>query len=221
VRRIIEASTAPTYSVYEYQLGNGLVGAYAASFAEEGRVVADLAADAIEGKDLGSEPIRRTVPNEYRVDLRQLDRWGFSRADLPPDTIVMFEEPSLWDEHRMLILAVLAIIALQSGLVIALLVQRRRRRRAEEETALQRREVAHLMRVSVLGELSGAIAHEINQPLTAILSNAHAALDMVADGSPATTDLRETLNDIIEQDNRAAEVIGRLRDLMKKGTRAA
>ena len=49
---------------------------------------------------------------------------------------------------------------------------------AEEDAALQRQEVAHLMRVSVLGELSGAIAHEINQPLTAILSNAHAALHL-------------------------------------------
>ena len=54
------------------------------------------------------------------------------------------------------------------------------RRLAEEEAALQRQEVAHLMRVSVVGELSGAIAHEINQPLTAILSNAQAALHFLA-----------------------------------------
>ena len=58
------------------------------------------------------------------------------------------------------------------------------RRLAEEEAALQRQEVAHLMRVSVVGELSGAIAHEINQPLTAILSNAQAALHFLAQKSP-------------------------------------
>ena len=51
---------------------------------------------------------------------------------------------------------------------------------AEAETALQRVEIEHLMRVSVLGELSGSIAHEINQPLTAILSNAQAALHLLA-----------------------------------------
>jgi signal transduction histidine kinase len=218
-KRIIDASAAPTYSVYDYQLGRGLVGAYTASFAEEGRVVADLAADVIEGNDLGPEPVVRTVPNAYRVDARELERWGFSRENLPPDTIVMFEEPSLWAEHRDLVLAALAIIALQSALVVALLVQRRRRRLAEAETALQRREVAHLMRVSVLGELSGAIAHEINQPLTAILSNAHAALDMVPDKAAEFAELRETIADIIEEDNRAAEVINRLRNLMRKGTR--
>ena len=50
---------------------------------------------------------------------------------------------------------------------------------AEAEVALQRQEVEHLMRVSVLGELSGSIAHEINQPLTAILSNAQAALHLL------------------------------------------
>jgi C4-dicarboxylate-specific signal transduction histidine kinase/ABC-type uncharacterized transport system substrate-binding protein len=88
---------------------------------------------------------------------------------------------------------------------------------SEAEASLQRQEVAHLTRVAVLGELSGAIAHEINQPLTAILSNAYAALDMVPIQSPEFDELRETLRDIIQEDNRAGEVIGRLRKLLKKG----
>jgi C4-dicarboxylate-specific signal transduction histidine kinase len=90
---------------------------------------------------------------------------------------------------------------------------------AEAEAALQRQEVAHLMRVSVLGQLSGAIAHEINQPLTAILSNAQAALHMLAQNSPDLAEIRDTLEDIVHEDNRAGEVVHRLRNLLRKGER--
>jgi len=90
---------------------------------------------------------------------------------------------------------------------------------AETETALQRQELAHLMRVAVLGELSGSIAHEINQPLTAILSNAQAALHLLAQKSPDLEDIRDALEEIVHEDNRAGEVIHRLRSLLKKGER--
>jgi C4-dicarboxylate-specific signal transduction histidine kinase len=93
------------------------------------------------------------------------------------------------------------------------------RRRAEEDAALQRQEVAHLMRTSVLGELSGAIAHEVNQPLTAILSNAQAALQLIAQEKPDLAEIRDALADIVKEDNRAGEVIHRLRNLLRKGER--
>ncbi|MBR1211225.1 ABC transporter substrate binding protein [Bradyrhizobium sp. JYMT SZCCT0180] len=88
---------------------------------------------------------------------------------------------------------------------------------AEAETALQRMEIEHLMRVSVLGALSGSIAHEINQPLTAILSNAQAALHLLGQKSPDLEEIRDALQDIVHEDNRASEVIQRLRQLLKKG----
>jgi PAS domain S-box-containing protein len=92
---------------------------------------------------------------------------------------------------------------------------------AEAEAALQRQEVTHLVRVSTLGELSGAIAHEINQPLTAILSNAQAALHLLAQNSPDLTEVRHALEDIVQEDNRAGEVIHRLRNLLRRGERKA
>jgi C4-dicarboxylate-specific signal transduction histidine kinase len=92
---------------------------------------------------------------------------------------------------------------------------------AELQAELQRQEVTHLMRVSVLGELSGAIAHEVNQPLTAILSNAQAALYFLAQDKPNLAEVRDALQDIVQEDNRAGEVVHRLRSLLKKGeTRA-
>ncbi len=88
---------------------------------------------------------------------------------------------------------------------------------AEHDAAQQRSELAHLMRVSALGELSGAIAHELNQPLTAILSNAQAARLMLTRDSPNLADIGDAIDDIVHEDKRASEVIDRLRGLLKKG----
>ena len=90
---------------------------------------------------------------------------------------------------------------------------------AESEAVLQRLEIEHLMRVTVLGELSVSIAHEINQPLTAILSNAQAALHLLAQKPPDLGEIRDALQEIAQEDNRAGEVVHRLRHLLKKGER--
>lgn len=215
-RQVVRTATAPTYSVYDTQIGHGLVASYGAAFEDDGAAVGDLTADLLQGKDIGPPPVRRELPKTYRVDARQLERWGFSRSALPAEAIMLFEPPSIWDEHRLLVLAAAGVMLAQSAMLAALLWQRRQRQRAEEETALQRQEVAHLTRVAVLGELSGAIAHEINQPLSAILSNAHAALDILASGPRGDAELRAIIEDIVRDDNRAAEVIVRLRKLLKK-----
>ena len=91
------------------------------------------------------------------------------------------------------------------------------RRQSEMELERQRNELSHLSRVMVLSELSGSLAHELNQPLTAILSNAQAAQRFLAEGSPDLAELREILEDIVIDDKRAGEIIQGLRLLLKKG----
>src|SRR5262245_28509262 len=90
-------------------------------------------------------------------------------------------------------------------------------RRAERESLEQRQQLTHLTRVALLGQLSGALAHELNQPLTAILSNAQAALHFLAADRIDPAELREILGDIVAEDQRAGEVIRRLRALFKRG----
>jgi signal transduction histidine kinase len=87
----------------------------------------------------------------------------------------------------------------------------------EAEAELQRREIARLMRQSVLGELSGAIAHELNQPLTAILSNAETAQDLLGQKKVDLQRIEEIVADIIEEDTRASDVMSRIRALLRKG----
>jgi two-component system sensor kinase FixL len=88
--------------------------------------------------------------------------------------------------------------------------------RADLESALQRDELAHLSRVALLAELSGSLAHELNQPLTAILSNAQAAVRFLAHSPPNLDEVRDSLANIVENDKRAGEVIRRLRAMLRK-----
>jgi two-component system, LuxR family, sensor kinase FixL len=89
-------------------------------------------------------------------------------------------------------------------------------RRNEAEMAQQRSELAHLSRAAMLGEISGSLAHELNQPLAAILSNAQAAQRFLAQDPGDLREVRAILQDIVDDDKRAGEVIRRLRALLRK-----
>lgn len=80
-----------------------------------------------------------------------------------------------------------------------------------------RQELAHLTRVSTMGQLASSLAHELNQPLTAILSNVQAAQRFMVTDPIDLSEVREILNDIVQDDYRASEVIRRIRAVVKKG----
>jgi PAS domain S-box-containing protein len=340
-------SPAPVYGPYDTFIGRGAVGGFVETFESIGVAAAEMAMEIIGGADPATLAPRTNPAQHYRVDYRAMQRWNLKEKNLPPDTVVLFKKPTIWDEYRGTVLAALFVLGLQTTILGALLIQRRRRQRAEDllkdseermtfaaaaaniglwqfdrdtdelwvtehgralfgiprdapltreailaavhpddletasrslrksfrrtgrstasdvrivlpsgemrwirmrarsyteskgepkqlggifvditdqksaeaETALQRVEIEHLMRVSVLGELSGSIAHEVNQPLTAILSNAQAALHLLKQNSPDLAEIRDALEDIVHEDNRAGEVIHRLRGLLMKGER--
>jgi PAS domain S-box-containing protein len=91
-----------------------------------------------------------------------------------------------------------------------------RRRQAEDEARQQREELAHVLRVTTLGELAGSLAHEINQPLAAIITNAHAARRLLDAGRHTAPDMTEALADIAADARRTAEIIRRLRALLRR-----
>ncbi|WP_268808111.1 two-component system sensor histidine kinase NtrB [Caballeronia terrestris] len=90
-------------------------------------------------------------------------------------------------------------------------------RTERHELQRNRQELAHLTRVSTLGELAGSLAHELNQPLTAILSNAQAAQRFMAMDPIDLDEVREIFHDLVADNRRASEVIRRIRALLKKG----
>jgi signal transduction histidine kinase len=212
-----EVASAPLFGMGDYEMGRGVVGGPLMQTNILGRQGALTALRMLNGEKSKSIETPAVVFGAPIYDWRELRRWSISESLLPAGSIVLFREPTPWQQYHWEILLAAAIITVQSLLIGYVLVQCRRRRAAEADAAEQREEVAHLTRVSVLGELSGAIAHEISQPLTAILSNAQAALELLEHKSPDLAEIRDAISDIVHEDNRAGDVIERLRCLLKKG----
>jgi C4-dicarboxylate-specific signal transduction histidine kinase len=90
------------------------------------------------------------------------------------------------------------------------------RRKAEQALLKLQGELAHVVRVTTMGELTASIAHEVNQPLTAVITNANACLRWLANDPPNVVEARDSVNRILRDGQRAADVIRRIRALVKK-----
>lgn len=209
---IAEASGAPAYGPYSTYIDHGIVGTSTFTFESMGMTVADLALDAIAGKPIAD----RIVPQSYLADARQLARWGLPEEKLPAGTVLSFKERTLWQEHYVAILSVLALLALQAFVISALLVERRRRTAAEAKSRHHLLEVVHLNQSATAGALSASIAHELNQPLGAIRNNTAAAEIVLRGDKPDLDLIRQILADIRDDDQRAGDIIERLRGMLKK-----
>ena len=145
-----------------------------------------------------------------------MQRWGISERNLPPGSEVRFREPSVWQQYTWQIAFISAVLLIQAGLISVLLQEHRRRQRAEVLSRQRMAELAHVNRFATAGELTASIAHEINQPLGAILTNAETAQAILRSPSPSIVELDEIVADILQDDRRATEVIRRMRALLKK-----
>jgi signal transduction histidine kinase len=150
------------------------------------------------------------------VDWPELQRWHIDSNRLPPFCIIRNEPVSPWSEHSELIVFVLFGLLAQAITIAALLVQRQWKQRAEAEIMRQRTELAHVARVSMMGQLASALTHELNQPLGAILRNAEAAEIYLQEEPPNLKEVRAILTDIRRDDKRAGNVIDRMRSLFKR-----
>src|SRR6185295_18209484 len=121
---------------------------------------------------------------------------------LPSGSSVMFREPGVWEQYRWQIVTTVAALLLQAALISSLVYQRRRARLAEAQSQQSFAELAHLSRHATANEFGTSIAHEINQPLAAILTNSEAAM-LLLDRKPLDVDeLRQIITDIHRDDQR-------------------
>jgi C4-dicarboxylate-specific signal transduction histidine kinase len=157
------------------------------------------------------------------VDWRELQRWGVSERSLPPGTVVRFRQPSFWESYKWRIIAVIALCAIQALLIAILLVERRKRQRAimereraGEELQKTRNDLAHVARLTAMGEMAASIAHEVNQPLAAIATYGDACVLLLSGESPNVKKSLEAIDHIIKDSIRASEVVKRIRTLVKK-----
>jgi PAS domain S-box-containing protein len=323
-RLVAEVSPVPVYGVTESQVGSGIVGGLVRSPEILGSRLGEIAVEILDGKRAQDIPIAG-VPLVPMFDWRQIERWNISPALLPEGSVFRFREPSAWERYRRYILIAIAVFALQSLTIAALLFQRSRRRETEArnaailkaipdrmfllnrdgvfldahapgsavesapvpgshlrdifpadaaaaieegiarsksgespdvseysvdrpdgthhfearvvpaggghilaivrditarrraETALHHAEgeLRRVSRLALLGEFTASIAHEVRQPLTAILMNARSCLKRLSGEGPDITEVEAGLADIVDASRRAEEVIQRNRELFR------
>ena len=202
-------------------VGAGATGGFAINNESYGEQVAGLVLRVVNGADVTAIPVAASEFTRPVFDRRQLERWRISEASLPPGSEVRFRAQTAWEQyHWQIVLIALALVG-QTALIVGLLLQRRGRVRAESEVRHRRAELAQASRLALAGELAASVAHEINQPLGAILANAGAAQVLLRRGAVDVNELQDILADIKSADLRASEVIRRVRGLvtMRQGER--
>lgn len=214
--RIAQASAAPVYGPLDTFIGSGIVGGRMPSFEGIGRQAGQIASRLLAGDAPASIRLPERTPVALHLDWRAVERFGVDPRAIPPDAVVHFRPPIFWQQYRAVALGGAAVVGLQAALIGALLFERRRRRAAESATQQQRIELAHASRLAVAGELTAAIAHEINQPLGAVQTSADAAELLLQSDADRRDDLRRIVTRIRRDSVRAAEVVRRLRRLLAR-----
>lgn len=341
---IAKTASTPVFGLYDSFLGFGIVGGPLISLELAGKTAAGLALRVLMGERPEYIPFVQDSGYTSMFDWRELKRWGIPESSLPPESIIVNREFSVWDSYKWYITGVVVFCLVESFLVILLVFSLRKRRKAlndlaeaemryrtvadytydweywsapdgkilyvspscervtgytsqqfiEEPSLLsdiiipedrpawdvhrhdagvelklqeiqfrirahdgkirwidhscrsvidehghfqgfrvsnrdvterkmtelkarqQQNELAHVTRVAVLGELTSSLAHELNQPLAAILNYANAAQRFLASDKPDLSRVREALIGIAQDDKRASDVILKVRDLLKK-----
>jgi len=216
VRTLAPAANVPVYVLGEGSIGSGALGGQVVDFEELGTGAATLAARVLAGTPVNQIPLAVKSNGVPMVDWRALQRWHINPSRLPANCVVRYRPHSLWADHWGLILFIATGFFVQAITIAALLLQRRRQQLAEAEILRQRAELAHVSRVSMMGQLASALTHELNQPLGAILRNAEAAEVYLQADQPNLAEVRAILTDIRRDDKRAGNVIDGMRSLFRR-----
>jgi signal transduction histidine kinase len=214
--RLAATANRPVFTYDDAFFGDGILGGPMASVDALSKKAAAVALRILDGEkasDIKTPPTGLASP---KFDWRPMQRFGISENDLPPGSTVFFKPPTAWETYRWQIVAVCAVLALQAALIALLLLERQRRHSAEMQSRERMAELAHVNRFATAGEMAASIAHEINQPLGAILNNGETAKIMLESRSPDLQVMKEIVHDIVRDNLRASEIIGRLRSFMKK-----
>ena len=197
-------------------IGLGATGGYVLNSVSYGKQIARLLLQILDGANVAAIPVATAEFTKPVFDWRQLTRWNISEAALPEGSEIRFREPTAWQQYRMQILVALCALLIQSAIVWGLLIERHHRQAAEQLSRDRLADIVRLNQIATVETMASSIAHELKQPLSAILSNAEAAQLLLNAEPPDIAQARETIADILTADRRADEIITHLRQLLKK-----
>jgi PAS domain S-box-containing protein len=128
---VVGAANAPVFVMEDTFVGQGTIGGYVTPYGDEGRVAGEIGVRILKGEKPQDIPIVRDA-NVYTFDSRALQRWGFTEKALPPGSIVLYRQPTVWQSHKRYIIGVIYLFILETILVFTLIWQRSRRRKVEK-----------------------------------------------------------------------------------------
>ena len=218
--QIANVANQPIVTDTEIGIGRGATGGFVTMAAPTAEAAARVVLRVLNGEKAADIPITTGDFVKPLFDWRQLQRWRISESACRPESEVRFRELTLWDQYRWQIMFIAAAFLIQTGLIVGLFFEHRRRRYAEITSRTAVGKLAQMNCVATAGELSASIAHEVNQPLSAIVNYGSAALRWLARPEPDLDEVRTSLEDIVNQGHRASEVIGNVRAMFNKDSGA-
>lgn len=214
--RVAESANRPIIITSNTFLGRSGVGGFLLLPESIGREAGEVAMRILDGEAPSSIPPFTGDNVKPIFDWRELKRWNVDQANLPAGSEVRFREMSFWERYYWHTSIVAAVMLLQALMITILLRERRLRFLAQVEAGQRMSELAHMNRRATAGQMSASIAHELSQPLAAIMINAEVATQMLRQPSPDLGELRDILDHIRHDDQRASDIIGWLRSFLKR-----
>ena len=208
-------ANAPMFALHSPLMGAGIVGGRLIEIDELARNTANAVIRLLNGESAGSVRVPVQLPGNPVFDWRELKRWRIDEQRLPAGSEVRYRRPSLWSEYQTAVLVAAGALAIQAILIIGLLFERRARLRAEIDSRKNLTLAADTSRRVTMSALTGSIAHELSQPLSAMIYNAEALQLMVAGSRATPKDIAEILSDIRADGVLAAEIIERHRAMLR------
>jgi signal transduction histidine kinase len=211
-----QIASVPIFGMGDFEMGRGIVGGPLMQIRQLGAEGAAVALRILKGEKPSAIKTADVVFGSPVFDWRELRHWNINERRLPPDSIVQFREPGVWQRYRWQIIALLMVLLAQAAVIAGLVAERRRRRIAEAQERKRLMEVMHLNRSATVGALSASIAHELGQPLGAIQSNAEAAVIYLKQSPPNLAKIGTILTRIVHDNDRASNIITHFRRLLKR-----
>jgi len=216
VALVAEMANRPIVVDLDTHFGRGSVGGLITTSSSLGEAAGKIALRILNGELASSIPIKESELARPIFDWRQLNRFGISEANLPPGSEVRFRELTAWEQYRWQIMLIATALVIQTTLIIWLYYEHRRRRYAEADSRSALAKFADMNRVATAGELTASIAHEIKQPLAAMVTSANAALRWLAKETPDLDETRKAMKNVVSDGHRASEIIGSIRAMFKQ-----
>jgi signal transduction histidine kinase len=214
---IAAAANRPIVVDVVTNIGDGATGGLVFMPGPVGHAAARLVLRILNGEDASQIPVTNQSDAVKPVfDWRQLQRWHVAETRLPAGADIRFRQSSFWEQHYWQIMALLLAVLLQPVLLTAIIFEHRLRRTAQAKSAELAVELAHMNRRATAGELVGSIAHELRQPLAAIVASAGAGQNWLKQNVPSFDEARRAFQNIAKDAHRADDVIENVRAMFKK-----